>query len=316
LTPIPPDAATRHRIVRRLDGVGCAAPLGAWAERVVARPPGGTDRPQAAAPAGALDGNTRRGSRTPGAPGGHRRSALAPQVDVTLAPQAGAEKPTALTAVAPVRGQMVLTGRVGTRAARLTPTAGAQTIVDAGGDDVRLVQANPPQRRAASERSCAAPPVGDHQATAATRDFWHGRLEPRRFTTRPARAASREWPGLAPGCALARAGIPRKTGGVRSETVAGVTRLASQRAAPSRVLERVRGHWPLAHQSHGVREVTCAEDRSQVRGGTMPQVRAALRTTTIGRLRWAGYSNMAAACRLFAAQPGRALALIGIQLEN
>jgi hypothetical protein len=110
--------------------------------------------------------------------------------------------------------------------------------------------------------------------------------------------------------------ITLKTGGVRSETVSGVTSLASQRAAPSRVLELVRGHWQIENQSHGVRDVTFDEDRSQVRCGHIPQVMAALRNTTIGLLRWAGYSNMAATCRLLAAQPVRALALIGIQLEN
>ena len=43
---------------------------------------------------------------------------------------------------------------------------------------------------------------------------------------------------------------------------------------------------------------------------------AALRNTVIGLMRWAGYPNMAAACRRFAAQPRAALHLIGIALEN
>ena len=116
--------------------------------------------------------------------------------------------------------------------------------------------------------------------------------------------------------ALERSVSTLTTGGVRSETVYGVTRLASQRAAPARVLELVRGHWQIEHQSPWVREVTFDEDRSHVRCGNIPQVMAALRKTPIGLLRWAGYSNMAAAGRLLAAQPVRALALIGIQLEN
>ena len=33
-------------------------------------------------------------------------------------------------------------------------------------------------------------------------------------------------------------------------------------------------------------------------------------------MRWAGATNIAAACRRFAAQPWAALALIGIELEN
>src|SRR5207249_4731690 len=46
------------------------------------------------------------------------------------------------------------------------------------------------------------------------------------------------------------------------------------------------------------------------RGGSIPQVMAALRNTAIGLLRWAGHTNIAAACRQLAAQPAQALALI------
>ena len=65
-----------------------------------------------------------------------------------------------------------------------------------------------------------------------------------------------------------------------------------------------------------MRDVTCDEDRSQVRCGSIPQVMAALRNTVIGLLRWTGHTNIAAACRRLAAQPAQALALIGIALEN
>jgi hypothetical protein len=43
---------------------------------------------------------------------------------------------------------------------------------------------------------------------------------------------------------------------------------------------------------------------------------AALRNTGIGLLHWARYTNIAAACRRFAAQPTLPLELIGIALEN
>jgi hypothetical protein len=69
-------------------------------------------------------------------------------------------------------------------------------------------------------------------------------------------------------------------------------------------------------KAHWVRDVTFDEDRSQVRCGHIPHVMAALRNTTIGLLRWAGYTSRAAAGRRLAAQPLQALALIGIELEN
>jgi hypothetical protein len=81
-------------------------------------------------------------------------------------------------------------------------------------------------------------------------------------------------------------------------------------------LEINRDHWSIENQSHGVRDVTFDEDRSQVRKGSLPQVMAALRNTAIGLMRWSGESNIAAACRRFAAQPWAALALIGIHITT
>jgi len=98
--------------------------------------------------------------------------------------------------------------------------------------------------------------------------------------------------------------------------VYGVTSLRPERATPARLLALVRGQWQIENQAHWVRDVTCDEDRSQVRCGNLPQIMAAVRNTVIGLLRDAGYANIAAACRQLAAQPLQALALIGIVLEN
>jgi hypothetical protein len=108
----------------------------------------------------------------------------------------------------------------------------------------------------------------------------------------------------------------KKTGEVRTEVVAGVTSLAPERATAARLLVLVRGQWQIENQSHGVRDVTFDEDRSQVRCGNIPHVMATLRNTVMGLMRRAGETNMAAACRRFAAQPRAALHLIGIALEN
>jgi hypothetical protein len=115
---------------------------------------------------------------------------------------------------------------------------------------------------------------------------------------------------------LERQVIIKKTGEVREEVIAGVTSLTPERADATRLLALVRGQWHSENQSHWVRDVTFDEDRSQVRCGSIPQVMAALRNTVIGLMRWAGHTNMAAACRRFAAQPRAALHLIGIALEN
>ncbi len=78
----------------------------------------------------------------------------------------------------------------------------------------------------------------------------------------------------------------------------------------------LRGHWHIENKSHWVRDVTFGEDRAQVRTGATPQVLATLRTTVIGLLRAAHFTNIAAAGRYFAARPLAALALLGVQLQN
>jgi predicted transposase YbfD/YdcC len=115
---------------------------------------------------------------------------------------------------------------------------------------------------------------------------------------------------------LERQVISKKTGDLRQEVVAGVTSLASEHADATHLLTLLRGHWHIDNKSHGVRDVTLDEDRSQGRCGNIPQMMAALRNTVIGLSRRAGSTNIAAACRRFTGQPALALALLSIALEN
>jgi len=201
--------------------------------------------------------------------------------------------------------------------ALLTQRPIAQQIVEAGGDYVMVVKANQPQLREDIATVFALPPiVGETRTVAETVDCSHGRIEPRRLHTSDVLVGYSDWPGLAQVFQLERQVISKKTGKVREEVVAGVTSVAVERADAGRLLALVRNHWHIENQSHWVRDVTFDEDRSQVRCGNIPQVMAAFRNTVIGLLRWAGYTNIAAACRRFAARPALALDLIGIALEN
>jgi predicted transposase YbfD/YdcC len=307
-----PCAATLHTIFRHVDRDALEAKLGAWAESVVVSSPA----PSVGETAVALDGKTLRGSRKQGAPGVHLLSALAHHVGLTLAQQAVDDKTNEITQVETVLRQLVLKDRVCTMDALLTQRHVAQAIVDAGGDYVMTVKENQPQLRADIELVFTLPPVGDRQATARTVDLGHGRIEQRNITTSEALVSYSDWPGLAQVFELGRHVIVQKTGAERIEVVYGVTSLPPERATPVRLLELVRGQWHIENKSHWVRDVTFDEDRSQVRCGNIPQVMAALRNTAIGLLRWAGHSNIAAACRQLAAQPAQALALLGIELEN
>ena len=63
---------------------------------------------------------------------------------------------------------------------------------------------------------------------------------------------------------------------------------------------------------HDVRDVTLAEDASQVRAGTIPRAMASLRNLAIGILRRQGPRNIAAALRRNARDATRVLPLLGI----
>jgi predicted transposase YbfD/YdcC len=308
-----PCAATLHPVLRRVDREAVEATLGAWAEGLLGEAP----QPAGGEDAIAIDGKTLRGSQKQGAPGVHLLSALAHRLGVTLAQQAVDDKTNEIPVALELLRHLVLEGRIVTMDALLTQRQIAQQIVGAGGDYVMVVKANQPQLLEDIATAFAlAPTTGEQRTAAATLDLGHGRIEQRRLQTSNVLAGYSDWPGLAQVFHLERQVIIKKTGEVREEVVAGVTSLAPERADAARLLALVRGQWHIENQSHWVRDVTFDEDRSQVWCGNIPQVMAALRNTVIGLMRWAGYTNMAAACRRFAAQPRAALHLIGIELEN
>ena len=309
----PPCAATLHTVLRGVDRDVLEAMLGVWAEGLLGETPGAEGQPEAIA----LDGKTLRGSRKQGAPGAHLLSAFAHRLGLTLAQHAVADKTNEIPVALDVLRGIVLEGRIVTMDALLTQRHIAQGIVEAGGDYVMPVKDNQPQLLEDIQTVFAhAPTVGETRTVAATVDYGHGRIEQRRLQTSTVLAGYSPWPGLAQVFQVERQTIMKKTGERREEVVAGVTSLAPEEADAACLLALVRGHWNIENQLHWVRDVTFDEDRSQVWCGNIPQVMAALRNTVIGLMRWAGYTNMAAACRRFAAQPTLALDLIGIRLEN
>jgi predicted transposase YbfD/YdcC len=299
--------------LRRVDREILEAKLGAWAESLLGEAPG----PQGVEDAIAIDAKTLRGSQKQGAPGVHLLSALAHRVGVPLAQQAVDDKTNEIPVALDLLCHLGLEGRIITMDALLTQRQIAQQIVAARGDYVMVVKDNQPQLLSDIQTVFALSPVaGEQRTAAATLDLGHGRIEQRGLQTSNVLMGYSDWPGLAQVFRLERQVIIKKTGEVREEVVASVTSLAPERADAARLLDLVRGRWQIENQSHWVRDVTFDEDRSQVRCGHIPQVMAALRNTVIGLMRWAGHTNIAAACRRFAAQPRAALHLIGITLEN
>jgi len=236
---------------------------------------------------------------------------------VTLGQQAIATKKGEQSALYTLLTTLLIEGRVLTMDALHTSRRAAQTIHSRGGFYVMIVKANQPQLYEDITTIFAEPEmVADTFTHAETLDSGHGRVERRRLTASTALVGFNTWPGLQQVFAVERRIITKKTGECRTETAYGVTNLAAQQTTPDHLLQYVRQHWHIETKSHWVRDVTFDEDRSQVRTASIPQTLAALRCAMIGLLRCAGATNIAAACRYYAAQPRAALTLLGLPLEN
>jgi hypothetical protein len=145
-----------------------------------------------------------------------------------------------------------------------------------------------------------------------TRDRAHGRVELR--TLKAVSVGGFGFPHTAQVIQVTRRIRDLRTRGWRTVTVYAITSLTFAQASPARLGDLLRGHWAIENGLHYVRDVTSAEDASQVRAGTGAQVMACLRNLVIGALSRAGPINLAAALRHHARDPRRPLATLGITL--
>jgi predicted transposase YbfD/YdcC len=145
-----------------------------------------------------------------------------------------------------------------------------------------------------------------------TRDRGHGRVELR--TLKAVTVRHFGFPHTAQVIQVTRKVRDLGTRRWRTVVVYAVTSLAFEQASPARLADLLRGHWAIENGLHYVRDVTFAEDASQVRTGTGPQVMACLRNLVIGVLSWAGPVKLAAALRHHARDPHRPLTTLGIIL--
>ena len=103
-----------------------------------------------------------------------------------------------------------------------------------------------------------------------------------------------------------------KKGRWRTETVYAITDLTPHQARPDELAAWIRGHWQIENGLHWVRDVTFAEDLSQIRVGAGPQAMATLRNLAISLHRLAGATNIAQALRYHGRNALRPLQLLKI----
>jgi predicted transposase YbfD/YdcC len=224
------------------------------------------------------------------------------------------EKTNEITAVPALLAGRNLSGTVTTMDALLTQSALARQILNQDGHYLMIVKQNQPNLYRAIELLFQRPPVPARPAEALVYSYHgkeHGRLEQRTLESSIALNGYLDWPGVAQVLRRTCRRISTSSGQIESETTYGITSLTRDLAGPALVERFWRGHWTIENQLHYVRDETLGEDRCQVHKGTAPQVLATLRNGILTLLRYHGWSNIAEANRRYAANPQKALQLLG-----
>lgn len=309
-----PSPSTMRRVFRGLDVQQLEQHLAEWAEQVLhcfePKAPGELE-------AVAVDGKSLRGSRRQGAKGIHLLSAVSHRLGVVLGQVAVDDKSNEITAMQQLLAELVLHGRVITGDALLTQQQVARTITNCGGHYLMVVKHNQPTLLRDIQdlfftADTEAHLLADSIRTAREVRVHAGRLEERELEASSALCGYSNWPGIEQVLRIRRTVINKRSGQSSCETAYAVTSLSPERATPEQLLRAWRGHWTIENRVHWVRDVTFDEDRQQLRAGHAHQVLAALRNTAIGLCRLHGETNIARACRRFAAQPILAAYAIGI----
>ena len=300
-----PTEATIRRTLGRLDAEALATAIGAWlADR--------DDRHRHAQQrrAVAVDGKTLRGARHP--PDGRQVHLLAVMDHATrtvLAQRQVDGAPGEVPGFRPLLADLDLAGVVVTADALHTHREAAEFLVT--GKQAHYLFTIKGNQPILLDR-CAHLPWHNVPVLDRTRDHAHGRVELR--TLKAVTVHHFGFPHAAQVIQVTRKTRDLGTRRWRTVTVYAITSLTFAQASPARLADLIRGHWVIENGLHWVRDVTFAEDASQVRTGTAPQVMACLRNLAIGVLCRARPVNLATALRHHARDPIRPLATLGITL--
>lgn len=311
-----PSESTVRRLLGKVDPDRFDAVTCAFVQRLCAR----------RAPAGrrrvlALDGKTVRGSRhvvgNDGAEvlGRHLLAVIDQHSRVVLGQLAVDGKTSGINRFAPLLDTVTgidLAGAVVTADALHTQREHVADLHARGAHWVLTVKGNQPRLR----RQLAGLPWRQVAEGHRSAETGHGRREIRVLKVVTV-AAGIEFPHARQAVQVIRRTRPvsartGRKGRWRTETVYAITDLGPHEARPEELAAWIRGHWQIENGLHWVRDVTYAEDLSQIRTGAGPQVLASLRNLAIGMHRLAGTTNIAAALRHHARNANRPLDLLKI----
>lgn len=261
----------------------------------------------------ALDGKKLRGiAAADGDQGTWLVAAFAPQTRGVLQQVRVAHKSNEIPAALEAVKGLDLRGTIITADALHTQRELSAYITGAGGHFVWVAKDNQPtlardiaQVFAPEVRLPGTGAVITDLVSASTLAKGHGRIERRTLTASRLGAEDYPWPGIQQVFKLTRTTETLATGITRSETVYGLTSLPD--ASPAQLLALLRAHWAIENNLHWPRDVRFQEDRLRSKSIPLGHFVADLHNLLIAFLHRLGHHSLAAAQRLFAAHPDRAL---------
>lgn len=292
-----PCESTIRRVFQRVDPEALDGVVSSW---LAAR-----SAPQQSRRVIAVDGKSARGARGADGRAVHLLAAFDAGTGVVLGQGVVDGKTNEINAFAPLLDRIEISGAIITADALHTQRAHVTYLTGRGAHYLLTAKGNQPKLVA----QLKGLPWADVPAADHTTDKAHARIESRTVKV-TAVGAGIGFPGAALAIQLTRRRKPRSATRWRTETIYAISDLSQDQVSPAELADALRAHWGIENRLHWIRDVTFAEDLSQVRTGQGPAVMATLRNLAISLHRRAGASNVAAACRHISRHPNRALRLI------
>jgi predicted transposase YbfD/YdcC len=257
----------------------------------------------------AVDGKSARGARLADQRAVHLLAALDTSSGIVLGQSVVDGKTNEITAFAPLLDRVDITDAIITADALHTQDEHARYLHRRGAHYVFIVKGNRPRLH----QQLAGLPWRDIPTVDLTRDAGHGRRESRTLklaAVRNAVTGGIVFPHAQLAIQIVRRRRPAASRRQHSETVYAVTDLSWQQIRADQLAQAIRAHWHVENRLHWIRDVTFAEDMSQIRTGHGPANMATLRNLALSRHRIAGATNIAAASRHVGRHPNRVLPLL------
>jgi len=257
-----------------------------------------------------IDGKTMRGTIPKGSSQGvHLLAAYLPEEGVVLKQVAVATKENEISAAPQLLEGINIKNKVICADAMQTQRKLSVDVLSRGGDYIWFLKDNQPtlledvkQFFKSARISAGWHPPELPQTVAKTTEIGHGRLEKRTLTLMADEEQFLDWPGVCQVFKLERETTLQRTGQETTEFAYGITSCVPEAASAKQMLQWTRQYWGIENGLHYRRDVTLREDATRISQPALAKTMSVINNFVVGLTQKLGYSNLAAARRIFDAQ--------------